>query len=110
MKNQQNMPHIRCLIDYLRSVSDALSYDHYDYPERIVSLLWAKENIDILADKESLEKELSESVTMPDMGNNLQSLYSCLAYIAQESNEYLYGFNKGTYFYNEFSLQSGYQS
>lgn len=110
MKNQQNIPHIRCLIDYLRPVSDALSYEHYDHPERIVSLLWAKENIDILADKESLEKELSESVTMPDMGNNLQSLYSCLAYIAQESNEYFYGFNKGTYFYNEFSLQSGYQS
>lgn len=62
------MPQIRFLIDYLLPVSDALSYDHYDHPERIVNLLWAKENIDILADKGSLEKELSESVTMPDMG------------------------------------------
>lgn len=104
------MPQIKFLIDYLRPVSDALSYDHYDHPERIVSLLWAKENIDILADKGSLEKELSESVTMPDMGTNLQSLYSCFAFIAQESNEYLYGFNSGIYFYNEFSLRSGYQS
>lgn len=104
------MPQIRFLIDYLRPVSDALSYDHYDHPERIVSLLWAKENIDILADKESLEKELSESVTMPDMGGNLQSLYSCLAFIAQEPNEFLYGFNNMTYFYNDFSLQKGYQS
>ena len=110
MKNQQNMPQIKCLIDYLRPVSDALSYEHYDHPERIVSLLWAKENIDILADKESLEKELSESVTMPDMGGNLQSLYSCLAFIAQEPNEFLFGFNNVTYFYNEFSLRSGYQS
>lgn len=104
------MPQIRCLIDYLRPVSDALSYEHYDHPERIVSLLWAKENIDILADKESLEKELSESVTMPNMGGNLQSLYSCLAFIAQEPNEFLFGFNNVTYFYNEFSLRSGYQS
>ena len=104
------MPQIRFLIDYLRPVSDALSYDHYDHPERIVSLLWAKENIDILADKESLEKELSESVTMPDMDGNLQSLYSCLAFIAQEPNEFLYGFNNMTYFYNDFSLQKGYQS
>ena len=104
------MPRIRCLIDYLRPVSDALSYEHYDHPERIVSLLWAKENIDILSDKESLEKELSESVTMPDMGDNLQSLYSCLALIAQEPKEFLYGFNNVTYFYNEFSLQKGYQS
>ena len=104
------MPQIKCLIDYLRPVSDALSYEHYDHPERIVSLLWAKENIDILADKESLEKELSESVTMPDMGGNLQSLYSCLAFIAQEPNEFLFGFNNVTYFYNEFSLRSGYQS
>ncbi len=104
------MPQIRCLIDYLRPVSDALSYEHHDHPERIVSLLWAKENIDILADKESLEKELSESVTMPDMGGNLQSLYSCLAFIAQEPNEFLFGFNNVTYFYNEFSLQKGYQS
>lgn len=103
------MPQIRCLIDCLRPVSDALSYEHYDHPERIVSLLWAKENIDILSDKESLEKELSESVTMPDMGGNLQSLYSCLASIAQEPNEFLYGFNNMTYFYNEFSLQKGYQ-
>lgn len=110
MKNQQNMPQIRCLIDYLRPVSDALSYEHYDHPERIVSLLWAKENIDILADKEYLEKELTESVTMPDMGDNLQSLYSCLAFIAQEPNEFLYGFNNVTYIYNEFSLQKGYQS
>lgn len=110
MKNQQNMPQIRCLIDYLRPVSDALSYEHYDHPERIVSLLWAKENIDILADRESLEKALSESVTMPDMGGNLQSLYSCLAFIAQEPNEFLYGFNNMTYFYNESSLQKGYQS
>ena len=110
MKNQQNMPQIRCLIDCLRPVSDALSYEHYDHPERIVSLLWAKENIDILADKESLEKELSESVTMPDMGDNLQSLYSCLAFIAQEPNEFLFGFNNVTYFYNEFSLHKGYQS
>lgn len=104
------MPQIRCLIDYLRPVSDALSYEHYDHPERIVSLLWAKENIDILADKESLEKELTESVTMPDMGDNLQSLYSCLAFIAQEPEEFLFGFNNVTYFYNEFSLQKGYQS
>ena len=104
------MPQIRCLIDYLRPVSDALSYEHYDHPERIVSLLWAKENIDILADKESLEKELSESVTMPEMGGNLQSLYSCLAFIAQKPNEFLFGFNNVTYFYNEFSLQKGYQS
>lgn len=104
------MPRIRCLIDYLRPVSDALSYEHYDHPERIVSLLWAKENIDILADKESLEKELTESVTMPDMGDNLQSLYSCLAFIAQEPKEFLFGFNNVTYFYNEFSLQKGYQS
>ena len=104
------MPRIRYLIDYLRPVSDALSYDHYDYPERIVSLLWAKENIDILEDKESLEKELSESVTMPDMGGNLQSLYSYLTSIAQEPNEFLYGFNNMAYFYNEFSLQKGYQS
>ena len=104
------MPRIRCLIDYLRPVSDALSYEHYDHPERIVSLLWAKENIDILADKESLEKELSESVTMPDMGDNLQSLYSCLAFIAQEPNEFLFGFNNVTYFYNELSLRKGYQS
>lgn len=104
------MPQIRCLIDYLRPVSDALSYEHYDHPERIVSLLWAKENIDILADKESLEKELSESVTMPDMGDNLQSLYSCLAFIAQEPKELLFGFNNVTYFYNEFSLHKGYQS
>lgn len=104
------MSQIRCLIDYLRPASDALSYEHYDHPERIVSLLWAKENIDILADKESLEKELSESVTMPDMGGNLQSLYSCLAFIAQEPNEFLFGFNNVTYFYNEFSLQKGYQS
>lgn len=104
------MPQIRCLIDYLRPVSDALSYEHYDHPERIVSLLWAKENIDILADKEYLEKELTESVTMPDMGDNLQSLYSCLAFIAQEPNEFLFGFNNVTYFYNEFSLRSGYQS
>ena len=110
MKNQQNMPQIRSLIDYLRPVSDALSYEHYDHPERIVSLLWAKENIDILSDKESLEKELTESVTMPDMGNNLQSLYSCLAFIAQEPKEFLFGFNNVTYFYNEFSLQKGYQS
>ena len=110
MKNQQNMPRIRCLIDYLQPVSDALSYDHYDHPERIVSLLWAKENIDILADKDSLKKELSESVTMPDMDGNLQSLYSCLAFIAQEPNELLFGFNNVTYFYNEFSLQKGYQS
>lgn len=104
------MPQIRCLIDCLRPVSDALSYEHYDHPERIVSLLWAKENIDILSDKESLEKELSESVTMPDMGGNLQSLYSYLTSIAQEPNEFLYGFNNITYFYNEFSLQKGYQS
>lgn len=104
------MPRIRCLIDYLRPVSDALSYEHYDHPERIGSLLWAKENIDILADKESLEKELSESVTMPDMGDNLQSLYSCLAFIAQEPNEFLFGFNNVTYFYNELSLRKGYQS
>lgn len=104
------MPRIRCLIDYLRPVSDALSYEHYDHPERIVSLLWAKENIDILADKESLEKELTESVVMPDMGDNLQSLYSCLAFIAQEPKEFLFGFNNVTYFYNEFSLQKGYQS
>lgn len=104
------MPRIRCLIDYLRPVSNALSYEHYDHPERIVSLLWAKENIDILEDKESLEKELSESVTMPDMGGNLQSLYSYLTSIAQEPNEFLYGFNNMTYFYNEFSLQKGYQS
>lgn len=104
------MPRIRCLIDYLRPVSDALSYEHYDHPERIVSLLWAKENIEILADKESLEKELTESVTMPDMGDNLQSLYSCLAFIAQEPKEFLFGFNNVTYFYNEFSLQKGYQS
>lgn len=104
------MPQIRCLIDYLRPVSDALSYEQYDHPERIVSLLWAKEKIDILTDKESLEKELSESVTMPDMGDNLQSLYSCLALIAQEPNEFLFGFNNVTYFYNEFSLQKGYQS
>lgn len=104
------MPQIRCLIDYLRPVSDTLSYEHYDHPERIVSLLWAKENIDILADKESLEKELSESVTMPDMGDNLQSLYSCLAFIAQEPKEFLFGFNNVTYFYNELSLQKGYQS
>lgn len=104
------MPQIRCHIDYLRPVSDALSYDHYDHPERIVNLQWAKVNIDIPADKEALEKELSESMTMPDMGANLQSLYSCLAFIAQESNEYLYGFNNGIYFYNEFSLQSGYQT
>ena len=110
MKNQQNMPQIRCLIDYLRPVSDALSYEYYDHPERIVSLLWAKEKIDILADKESLEKELSESVTMPDMGDNLQSLYSCLAFIAQEPKEFLFGFNNVTYFYNEFSLHKGYQS
>lgn len=110
MKNQQNMPQIRCLIDYLRPVSDALSYEYYDHPERIVSLLWAKENIDILSDKESLEKELSESVTMPDMGDNLQSLYSCLAFIAQEPKEFLFGFNNETYFYNEFSLHKGYQS
>lgn len=110
MKNQQNMPQIRCLIDYLRPVSDALSYEHYDHPERIVSLLWAKEKRDILADKESLEKELSESVTMPDMGDNLQSLYSCLAFIAQEPKEFLFGFNNMTYFYNEFSLHKGYQS
>lgn len=110
MKNQQNMPQIRSLIDYLRPVSDALSYEHYDHPERIVSLLWAKEDIDILADKESLEKELSESVTMPDMGDNLQSLYSCLAFIAQQPNEFLYGFNNMTYLYNEFSLHKGYQS
>lgn len=103
------MPQIRCLIDCLRPVSDALSYDYYDHPERIVSLLWAKENIDILSDKESLEKELSESVTMPDMGGNLQSLYSYLTSIAQEPNEFLYGFNNMTYFYNEFSLQKGYQ-
>lgn len=104
------MPQIRCLIDYLRPVSDALSYEYYDHPERIVSLLWAKEKIDILADKESLEKELSESVTMPDMGDNLQSLYSCLAFIAQEPKEFLFGFNNVTYFYNEFSLHKGYQS
>lgn len=104
------MPQIRCLIDYLRPVSDALSYEHYDHPERIVSLLWAKENIDILADKESLEKELSESVTMPNMGDNLQSLYSCLAFIAQDPKELLFGFNNVTYFYNEFSLHKGYQS
>ena len=75
-----------------------------------MSLIWAKENIDILEDKESLEKELSESVTMPDMGGNLQSLYSYLTSIAQEPNEFLYGFNNMTYFYNEFSLQKGYQS
>lgn len=104
------MHQIRCLIDCLRPVSDALSYEHYDHPERIVSLLWAKENIDILSDKESLEKELSESVTMPDMGGNLQSLYSCLAFIAQEPKELLFGFNNVTYFYNEFSLHKGYQS
>lgn len=104
------MPQIRSLIDYLRPVSDALSYEQYDHPERIVSLLWAKEDIDILADKESLEKELSESVTMPDMGDNLQSLYSYLTSIAQDPNEFLYGFNNMTYFYNEFSLQKGYQS
>ena len=109
MKNQQNMPRIRCLIDYLRSVSDALSYEHNDHTDRIVSLLWAKENIDILEDKESLEKEMSESVTMPNMGGNLQSLYSYLTSIAQEPNEFLYGFNNITYFYNEFSLQKGYQ-
>lgn len=104
------MPQIRSLIDYLRPVSDALSYEHYDHPERIVSLLWAKESIDILTDKESLEKELSESVTMPDMDDNLQSLYSCLTFIAQEPKEFLFGFNNVTYFYNEFSLQKGYQS
>lgn len=110
MKNQQNMPRIRFLIDYLRPVSDALSYEQYDHPERIVSLLWAKEDIDILADRESLEKALSESVTMPDMGGILQSLYSCLAFIAQEPKELLFGFNNVTYFYNEFSLHKGYQS
>lgn len=110
MKNQQNMPQIRSLIDSLRPVGDALSYEQYDHPERIVSLLWAKENIDILAARESLEKELTESVTMPDMGDNLQSLYSCLAFIAQEPKEFLFGFNNVTYFYNEFSLQKGYQS
>ena len=44
------------------------------------------------------------------MGGNLQSLYSCLAFIAQEPNEFLFGFNNVTYFYNEFSLQKGYQS
>lgn len=104
------MPRIRCLIDYLQPISDTLSYEHYDHPERIVSLLWAKENMDILANKESLEKELSASVTMPDMGSNLQSLYSYLTSIAQEPNEFLYGFNNMTYFYNEFSLQKGYQS
>lgn len=110
MKNRYNMPQIRCLIDYLRPVSDALSYDHYDHPERIVNLQWAKVNIDIPADKEALEKELSESVSMPDMGVSLQSIYSCLASIAQEMNESLYEFYNVTYFYNEFSLQSGYQT
>lgn len=109
MKNRYNMPQIRCLIDYLRPVSDALSYDHYDHPERIVNLQWAKVNIVIPADKEALEKELSESVSMPDMGVSLQSLCSCLASIAQEMNESLYEFYNVTYFYNEFSLQSGYQ-
>lgn len=109
MKNRYNMPQIRCLIDYLHPVSDALSYDHYDHPERIVNLQWAKVNIVIPADKEALEKELSESVSMPDMGVSLQSLCSCLASIAQEMNESLYEFYKGAYFYNEFSLQSGYQ-
>lgn len=109
MKNLYNMPQIRCLIDYLRPVSDALSYDHYDHPERIVNLQWAKVNIDIPADKEALEKELSESVPMPDMGVSLQSLCSYLASIAQEMNESLYEFYNVTYFYNEFSLQSGYQ-
>lgn len=109
IKNRYNMPQIRCLIDYLRPVSDALSYDHYDHPERIVNLQWAKVNIVIPADKEALEKELSESVSMPDMGVSLQSLHSCLASIAQETNESLYEFYKGAYFYNEFSLQSGYQ-
>lgn len=104
------MPQIRCHIDYLRPVSDALSYDHYDHPERIVNLQWAKVNIDIPADKEALEKELSESVSMPIMGVSLQSLYSCLASIAQEMNESLYEFYNESYFYNEFSLQSGYQT
>lgn len=110
MKNRYNMPQIRCLIDYLRPVSDALSYDHYDHPERIVNLQWAKVNVDIPADKEALEKELCESVSMPIMGVSLQSLYSCLASIAQEMNESLYEFYNVTYFYNEFSLQSGYQT
>ncbi len=44
------------------------------------------------------------------MGGILQSLYSCLTSIAQEQNEFLYGFNNMTYFYNEFSLHKGYQS
>ncbi len=44
------------------------------------------------------------------MSGNLQSLYSYLTSIAQEQNEFLYGFNNMTYFYNEFSLQKGYQS
>lgn len=43
------------------------------------------------------------------MGGNLQSLYSYLTSIAQEPNEFLYSFNNMTYFYNEFSLQKGYQ-
>ena len=110
MKNQHNMPQIRCLIDYLRPVCDALSYEHYDHPERIVCLLWAKEEIDILSKREVLEKELSESVSMPEMGVTLQSLYSCFASIAQNQNKSLHSFNNGTYFYNEFSLQIGYQS
>lgn len=107
---RHNMTQISSLVDYLRPVSDALSYEHYDHPERIVSLKWAEENIDILSNRETLEKELSESVSMPDMGNTLQSIYSCLASIAQVSNESLYDINNGIYFDNEFSLRNGYQS
>lgn len=108
MKNPHNMTQISFLVDYLRPVSDALSYEQYDHPERIVSLHWAKDNIDILSGRETLEKELSEYVSILDMGSTLQSLYVSLASVAQEPNEPMYGFKNGIYFYNETSLRSGY--
>lgn len=109
-KNLHNTTQIRCLMDYLRPVSDALSYDCYNYPERIVGLEWAKDMTDIVIDRDALEKELSEAVSMPETGEALSILYSYLASVVQDKASSFCFFYDGIYHYNEVALREGYQS
>ena len=103
MKNRHNMTQLKCLADYLRNIHHALSYDAYYHPEYIANLQWAKEPVEIMSNSEQIERELSEAVTIPEMGEELSQLVDYVRLMAHESDCSFFN-------YNDVSLQTGYQS
>lgn len=109
MTNTRNsMTQIKCLVEYLRTICYALSYSDYHCPERIVSLIWAKKPVEIISNSEQLEQELSDAIAIPEMGEDISLLFTCLNIIVQGHHP-LSSLDTEFYDYNDYALREGYQ-